>query len=356
MILSRRDLVALGGAGVAAALLPRRLGAQVPAAAGSPAEADAQLRLVDPELRGPFLANRTVVNALTLPQVRERMAAHIPPWLTRPPIVRPAIPGPKGAPDVAIAIINAGTTGAPRPALLYLHGGGYVAGGVAGELAMAQRIARDHECVVVSVDYRLAPETRFPGALEDNYAALKWVVANAAELGVDTRRIAVMGTSAGGGHAAMRRPRPRIGEVPICFQLLLSPMLDDRTGSSRPMPPAHRRLHLDRRRQPLRLVVVSRRARGFERCSRRRGAIAPAGPRRAPANLYRRRIDRPFREREYRICRATRYRRRARRTQRRARRLPCLFRDQARRRGIEAFRGVVQPGLGARFRCALVMA
>lgn len=238
MIVSRRDLVALGGAGVAAALLPQRLCAQTPVAAGSPVESDALLRLVDPQLRGPFLANRTVVDALTLPQVRERMAAHIPPWLAHPPIVRRAIPGPKGAPDVAIAIINAGTAGAPRPALLHLHGGGYVAGGVAGELAMAQRIARDHECVVVSVDYRLAPETCFPGALEDNYAALTWVVANAADLGVDTARIAVMGTSAGGGHAAMLSAAAKdLGEVPICFQLLLSPMLDDRTGSSRPMPP-----------------------------------------------------------------------------------------------------------------------
>ncbi|WP_447761248.1 alpha/beta hydrolase [Sphingopyxis panaciterrae] len=238
MILSRRDLVALGGAGVAAALLPQRLGAQISATASSPVESDGLLRLVDPGLRGPFLANRTSVDALSLPQVRERMAAHIPPWLAHPPIVRRAIPGANGAPDVGIAIINPGMTGAPRPALLHLHGGGYVAGSVAGELAMAQRIARDHECVVVSVDYRLAPETRFPGALEDNYAALRWVAANAAELGVDTHRIAVMGTSAGGGHAAMLSAAAKDrGEVPICFQLLLSPMLDDRTGSSRPMPP-----------------------------------------------------------------------------------------------------------------------
>jgi acetyl esterase/lipase len=86
----------------------------------------------------------------------------------------------------------------------------------------------------VSVDYRLAPETRFPGALEDCYAALVWLHAQAEQLGVDRARIAIGGESAGGGHAAalsiLMRTR---GEVPICFQLLDSPMLDDRTGSSR---------------------------------------------------------------------------------------------------------------------------
>ena len=109
-----------------------------------------------------------------------------------------------------------------------------------------QGIATDCHCVVVSVDYRLAPETRYPGSLEDNYAALKWVHAHAAELGIDRSKIAVGGESAGGGHAASlaihardRNKRHRNEEdVPICFQLLIYPELDDRTGSSRPAPPA----------------------------------------------------------------------------------------------------------------------
>jgi acetyl esterase/lipase len=101
-----------------------------------------------------------------------------------------------------------------------------------------QRIALDHDCVIVTVDYRLAPETPFPGSLEDNYAALKWLHRSADSLGVDASRIVVMGESAGGGHAAMLAIAARDrGEAPIAFQLLIYPMLDDRTGSSRRVPP-----------------------------------------------------------------------------------------------------------------------
>ena len=101
-----------------------------------------------------------------------------------------------------------------------------------------QRIAQTCNCLVVSVDYRLAPETRFPGALEDNYAALRWLYANADATGVDRNRIAIGGESAGGGHAAALAIAARDRkEVPIAFQLLIYPMLDDRTGSSRPVPP-----------------------------------------------------------------------------------------------------------------------
>jgi acetyl esterase/lipase len=106
-----------------------------------------------------------------------------------------------------------------------------------------QGIAMDCQCVVVSVDYRLAPETRFPGALEDNYAALKWVHAHAAELGIDRSLIAVGGESAGGGHAASlaihARDRSQRHDIPILFQLLLYPQLDDRTGSTPTAPPPH---------------------------------------------------------------------------------------------------------------------
>lgn len=86
-------------------------------------------------------------------------------------------------------------------------------------------------------DYRLAPETRFPGSLEDNYAALCWLYKNAKELGVDPQRIALKGESAGGGHAAALAIAARDrGEVPLCLQVLIYPMLDDRVGSVRRLP------------------------------------------------------------------------------------------------------------------------
>src|SRR6202035_2938560 len=110
-----------------------------------------------------------------------------------------------------------------------------------GWMPLLQGIATDCHCVVVSVDYRLAPETHYHGSLEDNYAALKWVHAHAAELGIDRSKIAVGGESAGGGHAASLAIHARDHkkeDVPICFQLLIYPGLADRPGSPRPAPPA----------------------------------------------------------------------------------------------------------------------
>jgi acetyl esterase/lipase len=118
-----------------------------------------------------------------------------------------------------------------------MHGGGFMMTDPF-LLPRLQGIATDCHCVVVSVDYRLAPETRYPGSLEDNYAALKWVHAHAAELGIDRSRIAVGGESAGGTHAASLAIHARDrNEAPIVFQLLIYPALDDRTGSTRPAPP-----------------------------------------------------------------------------------------------------------------------
>ena len=144
------------------------------------------------------------------------------------------VPGPPGAPDVRVLVYT--PTGQPaeqRPAYLHMHGGGFVLGTPEINDGSNRSLASELGCVVVSVDYRLAPETRFPGALEDCYAALVWLHAQAEQMGVDRRRIAIGGESAGGGHAAslamLARKRR---EIPICLQLLDSPMLDDRTGSS----------------------------------------------------------------------------------------------------------------------------
>lgn len=143
------------------------------------------------------------------------------------------VPGPEGAPEVRVLVFLPEQAARPLPALLWIHGGGYVMGSAEQNDPEARAFAEAAGCAVVAVDYRLAPETPFPGAVEDCYAALRWLQASAAELGVDAGRIAVGGSSAGGGLAAclalLARDR---GEVPLAFQLLIHPMLDDRTGSS----------------------------------------------------------------------------------------------------------------------------
>jgi acetyl esterase/lipase len=138
---------------------------------------------------------------------------------------------------VAIYVVNADAAHVPRPAILHIHGGGYTGGSVAFAMRPLIPLAQRLDCVIVSVEYRLAPGTKFPGSLEDNYAALSWLYHHAAELGVDPQRIAIMGESAGGGHAAMLALAARDrGEVPVKYQVLIYPMIDDRTGSTQPAP------------------------------------------------------------------------------------------------------------------------
>jgi acetyl esterase/lipase len=155
------------------------------------------------------------------------------PVLPSPKVDELKIPGARGAPDVTIYVINA-AEGESRPAILHIHGGGYVGGSAKSAVRDNQETALAHGAVVVSVEYRLAPETPFPGPLDDCYAGLLWLYRNARVLGIDTSRIAVKGLSSGGGLAAMLAIAARDrGEVPLCAQILLYPMLDDRTGSTR---------------------------------------------------------------------------------------------------------------------------
>lgn len=180
----------------------------------------------EPKLSAATLATIRGGNPMTAPP------AESPAWSER------SIAGPKGAPDLRIYIINAGAKDAGKPAILHTHGGGYVLGNAKNSIAALQKLAAELDCVIVSVDYRLAPETPFPGSLEDNYAGLKWLYDNAAELGVDRTRIALMGESAGGGHAAALAIAARDRrEVPLVLQVLVYPMLDDRTGSTRQVAP-----------------------------------------------------------------------------------------------------------------------
>jgi acetyl esterase/lipase len=239
--LTRRDFaIRTAGFGLALGLAPAATLAQAGRASRSetsPAVAD-PYSLVDPELL-PALKQFPAFD-FTPEVVGEFRKTPGMPALPAPapqPVER-HIPGPAGAPEVRLWIVDPAPSERGKPVLLHMHGGGFVMTDPT-LLPRIQGIATDCRCVVVSVDYRLAPETRYPGALEDNYAALKWVYTQAAELGIDRSKIAVGGESAGGGHAARLAIHARDrNEVPIVFQLLIYPQLDDRTGSSRPVPPA----------------------------------------------------------------------------------------------------------------------
>jgi acetyl esterase/lipase len=150
------------------------------------------------------------------------------------------IPGPEGAPEVRVLVSAPKAEGARRPGVLHVHGGGYVLGSAEMTLDTDAAYARAFGAVTVSVDYRLAPETPHPGPVEDCYAALKWLHANAEALRVDADRIVVTGESAGGGLAAalvlLARDR---AEVPVAYQHLIFPMLDDRTVTASDPSPFH---------------------------------------------------------------------------------------------------------------------
>jgi acetyl esterase len=133
------------------------------------------------------------------------------------------VPGPAGQVPVRIYTPNAP---APLPLLVYFHGGGWVLGGLDTHDGTCRELANEAGCVVVSVDYRLAPEHKFPAAAEDCYAVTQWAAAHAAELGADAKRLAVGGDSAGGNLAAVvaQIARDR-GGPPIVFQLLIYPVI-----------------------------------------------------------------------------------------------------------------------------------
>ena len=177
----------------------------------------------------------TPINRESLAQVRATRALQVEALLPMMPtfddieVSEHFLPGTNGSPDVRVLSYRPVGAQQPLPVLLWMHGGGYVGGRADWDSFLINPLVRAVGCCVVSVDYRLAPETPFPGAIEDCYAALKWLYANAQSLRFDTHRIGLGGLSAGGGLAAalglLARDR---GEVTIAFQLLLQPMLDDR--------------------------------------------------------------------------------------------------------------------------------
>lgn len=138
------------------------------------------------------------------------------------------IPGPAGSPDVPVRIYRpANRSASAVPGLLWIHGGGYILGSYNMDAAQLDPLVAKTGCVAVSVEYRLAPETAYPGPAEDCFAALRFLHENAGELGVDPARLAVGGISAGGGLAAAIALLARDRGIPLVHQHLIYPMLDD---------------------------------------------------------------------------------------------------------------------------------
>ena len=162
--------------------------------------------LVDPEIApliDIFAPITTQLSFETLPAMRAQWRQMLPELPSTPDAIvtvsEQRIPGPKSAPDLRVLIYRPTRSQGPLPGYLHIHGGGYVVGSPEMSDARNRDIVSHVGCVVVSVAYRLAPETPHPGPVEDCYAALKWLHANAESLSVDRNRIAIGGESAGGG-------------------------------------------------------------------------------------------------------------------------------------------------------------
>lgn len=167
------------------------------------------------------------LDTLPVPQAREMMNALRAFAVAGPEVAKVEdrkIPGPGG--EIPLRIYTPAGSG-PFPALVWFHGGGWVLGDLEGADATCRELANGAACVVVSVDYRLAPETKFPGAADDCYAATQWVAANAASLNVKGDRVAVGGDSAGGNLSAVVSLMARDqGGPKLRFQLLVYPVTD----------------------------------------------------------------------------------------------------------------------------------
>ncbi|MBM3769976.1 MAG: alpha/beta hydrolase [Acidimicrobiia bacterium] len=146
-------------------------------------------------------------------------------------VVDLTIPGP-GGPLPARVYTPTGAAGGRLPCLVYYHGGGWVFGDIEGVDAINRAVANRAGCKVLSIEYRLAPEHKFPAPLDDCYAALTWVAANGPQVGVDTTRLAVGGDSAGGNLAAAVTLRARDERGPaLRYQVLVYPVTDHDFGT-----------------------------------------------------------------------------------------------------------------------------
>lgn len=208
-----------------------------------PPDRELSEHLVDPEIIAfARQASLGVLSKATIAEVRARMIERVGAGLSRQrergvgasvELSERLIPSADGERHIrALLYLPLEEHSGRRPAYLHLHGGGLVMG---SPEMMQQRnylLAANHGCVIVSPAYRLAPESRYPAAIEDCYSALQWLHRHAGDLGIDANKIIVGGESGGGGLAAalclLARDRK---EIDLAGQFLIYPMLDSRTGS-----------------------------------------------------------------------------------------------------------------------------
>jgi len=193
--------------------------------------------LLDPELKVPFkkmMNQMPPISFDNLPASRAASRKMTALMKAQSPVIPGIvsedleIPGRDKA-KIPVRVYRPDSVPGSLPALLWIHGGGYMLGDLDQEDSLSKQYALAGGCLVVSVDYRLAPEHPYPAPLDDCYSALKWLSSEAGRLNVDRSRIAVGGASAGGGLAAglALLARDRM-EVKIMFQLLVYPMINDR--------------------------------------------------------------------------------------------------------------------------------
>lgn len=192
--------------------------------------------VLDPELAAlaAALPKMDLSNLAAAREAARLTLSHLPKYEARISLsVRDiTVPSQQNAAKVVARVYAPGERLAPRPALLYLHGGAYVMGGLPSADSTARMLVERADVTVIAVDYRLAPEHPYPAALEDSYAVLQWSVDKGEEYGIDPDRLGVLGESAGGGLAAaltlVARDR---GGPRLAAQFLDAPTIDDCLGS-----------------------------------------------------------------------------------------------------------------------------
>ena len=207
---------------------------QITLASSAPAAAEitaSTLDLVDPQYRefAQSMAGAEL-NTTTLPIFRDSVASNPGPGTPNAPFETFEMPDS----PASFFLFRPQTPAAEAaPAIVYIHGGGYVLGTAAGYHGYCYDLAQTTGAVVLNVEYRLAPETPFPGPVQDCHDVLAYAYHNAASLGIDPNRISIMGHSAGGGLCASLAILARdLGEVPVKAQFPIYPMLDYRTGTT----------------------------------------------------------------------------------------------------------------------------